>query len=71
MTAKRIEPHMLANAAAQGVAIALAARGVPDEFDFSEPIIAGRFPTDLFQVTLEQVDGGFAVKDVQPFTAQR
>ncbi|MFD0277881.1 hypothetical protein ACFVHB_28790 [Kitasatospora sp. NPDC127111] len=70
MNSKRIEPHLLATAAAQGVAIALAARDLPGEFDLSEPIIAGRFPSELFEVTLAQVDGQFAVKNVQPFNAR-
>ncbi|MEV0530971.1 hypothetical protein [Kitasatospora sp. NPDC050463] len=72
MSAERIEPKQLAAAAAQGVAIAIAARHRAGEFDISRPIVAGFFPEELFEVTLAQsFDGQFAVKNVQPLKAPR
>ncbi|WP_030723173.1 hypothetical protein [Streptomyces sp. NRRL F-2580] len=72
MNAKQISPKQLAAAAAQGVAIAIAARQASGEFDISRPVVAGFFPEELFEVTLAQsFDGQLAVENVQPLKTPR
>lgn len=68
MDAETIASEQLARAAAQGVAIALAARNFSGDLGSTGPIVAGRFPRDLFEVTLERdaTSGVFAVKSIRP-----
>ena len=63
MTAEKIEAQDLAYAAAEGVAIALAARGASS---LRGPIIVG-MPAELFEVAFERSaeSGRFAVAQVQ------
>lgn len=64
-----IAPENLAMAAAQGVAIALAAREASVDLASAGHIVAGRFPRDLFEVMLERdtASGVVKVKSIQPY----
>jgi hypothetical protein len=69
MTIENINAEQIARAAAQGVAIALSAREGIDDPNFGlGPIVMGRFPEDMFEVTLERnaTSGEITVKSLQP-----
>ncbi|MEU4039081.1 hypothetical protein [Streptomyces collinus] len=69
MNDEAIGPEQIARAAAEGVAIALAARNVPSDLEFQGPIVAGNFPHALFEVRLErnEANGGIQVRSVEPY----
>jgi hypothetical protein len=68
MSDERIAPEHIARAAAEGVAIALAARNMPSDIESRGPVVAGYFPDALFEVMLERdaTTGGFQVKSIEP-----
>ncbi|WP_330324577.1 hypothetical protein [Streptomyces pseudovenezuelae] len=68
MNSETIASEQLAKAAAQGIAIALAAREFSGDLESEGPIVAGHFPKNMFEVTLERdaASGEFAVKNIQP-----
>ncbi|WP_335935067.1 hypothetical protein [Streptomyces sp. PTD5-9] len=68
MDAQRIAPEQIARAAAEGVAIALAARNISGDIESLRPVVAGYFPDALFEVTLERdaATGGFQVRNIEP-----
>ncbi|MGX2993032.1 hypothetical protein JNUCC64_01855 [Streptomyces sp. JNUCC 64] len=68
MADERIAPDQVAKAAAEGVAIALAARNFSDDVEARGPILVGYFPDALFEVSFarDEVTGQFAVQNIQP-----
>lgn len=63
MSASKVDAHKVARAAAEGVAIALAAREAPPRWPFH--IICG-IPPEIFEVTLEAGrEGGVQVGAVK------
>jgi hypothetical protein len=73
MDAEKIASQQIARAAAEGVAIALAARNFPDDLEAGRPIVVGFFPKELYAVTLEQdvASGQFTVKNIEPHQIDR
>jgi hypothetical protein len=67
MTSK-VHAHTIAKAAAEGVAIALAARETPPRFPFH--IICG-LPTEIFEVTLEGRENGVQVAAIRAQQVQK
>ncbi|MEU9210643.1 hypothetical protein AB0D27_22470 [Streptomyces sp. NPDC048415] len=69
VNAKSIGAEQIARAAAEGVAIALAARNVAEDLEFGGPIVAGQFPDALFEVSLQrdEVTGAVQVRGIQPY----
>ncbi|MEU2027143.1 hypothetical protein ABZ565_34205 [Streptomyces sp. NPDC016469] len=69
MNTEKISPDQIARAAAEGVAIALAARNIPGDIESRGPIVAGFFPEALFEVMLERdaATGGFQVNSIEPY----